>query len=56
MDVDELKTAKKVEFVNYSGPVDIFQTDCSVEIKIDHFVVGKASKHPVNKIFGKKNL
>jgi hypothetical protein len=30
VDVDELKTAKKVEFVNYSGPIDIFQTDFDI--------------------------
>jgi hypothetical protein len=30
VDVDELKTAKKVEFVNYTGPVDMFQTDFDI--------------------------
>ena len=30
VDVDELKTAKKVEFVNYTGPVNIFQTDLDI--------------------------
>jgi hypothetical protein len=30
VDVDELKTAKKVEFVNYTGPVNIFQTDFDI--------------------------
>jgi hypothetical protein len=30
VDVDELKTAKKVEFVNYTGPVNVFQTDVDI--------------------------
>ena len=30
VDVDELKTAKKVEFVNYTGPVGVFQTDFDI--------------------------
>jgi hypothetical protein len=30
VDVDELKTAKKVEFVNYTGPVNIFNTDFDI--------------------------
>ena len=30
VDVDELKTAKKVEFVNYSGPVALFQSDLDI--------------------------
>ena len=28
--VDELKTVKKVEFVNYTGPLSIFQTDFDI--------------------------
>jgi hypothetical protein len=30
VDVDELKTAAKVEFVDYSGPINIFQTDLDI--------------------------
>ena len=30
VDVTELKTAQKIEFVNYSGPLDIFQTDLDI--------------------------
>jgi hypothetical protein len=30
VDVDELKTAKKVEFVNYTGPINIFNTDFDI--------------------------
>ena len=30
VDVDELKTAKKVEFVNYTGPISVFQTDFDI--------------------------
>ena len=30
VDVDELKTAKRVEFINYSGPVTLFQSDLDI--------------------------
>jgi hypothetical protein len=30
VDVDELKTAQKIQFVDFSGPVDIFQTDFDI--------------------------
>ncbi len=30
VDVDELKTAQKIQFVDYSGPTDIFQTDLDI--------------------------
>ncbi len=30
VDVDELKSARPVEFVNYTGPVNIFQTDWNI--------------------------
>ena len=30
VDLDELKTGHKVEFVNYSGPVDVVQSDADI--------------------------
>lgn len=30
VDVEELKTGQKVEFVNYAGPINIFQTDLNI--------------------------
>jgi hypothetical protein len=30
VDVNELKTAAKIEFVDYTGPVDVFQTDLDI--------------------------
>ncbi len=30
VDTDELKTAKKIDFVNYTGPINIFDTDLDI--------------------------
>ena len=43
VDLDELKTGHKVEFVNYSGPVTIFQTDGDIR-GIGRFLAAQVQK------------